>query len=117
HQQPGRTGHSHDQSAPENLRLLPHVARSPDFLSHPQLPEHLSQTGAEPLAGAPRGRQRRALHPLSTQRRTLRPEQLLLMILTAHVVVISAMLLQGCKDSTTNNTLAKQDVSASTTVE
>jgi LysM repeat protein len=41
----------------------------------------------------------------------------ILMILTAHVVVISGMLLQGCKDSTITNDLAKQDVSASTTVE
>src|SRR5208283_3720770 len=70
YQQPSRAGHSHDQSAPENLRLLPHVERGPDFLSHPQLPEHLSQTRAEPLAGAPKRRQRCALHPLSTSRWT-----------------------------------------------
>src|SRR5271157_766438 len=76
HQQPGRAGHSHDQSAPKNLRLLPHAERGPDLLSHPQLPEHLSQTRPQPLAGAPERRRWRAFHPLSTQRRTLRPEQL-----------------------------------------
>src|SRR5208283_3861890 len=76
YQQPGRAGHSHDQSAPKNLRLLSHAQRGPDFLSHPQLPEHLSQTGPQPLAGAPERRQWRAFHPLSTSRWTVKPEQL-----------------------------------------
>ena len=77
YQQSSRAGHSHDQSAPENLRLLPHTERGPDFLSHPQLPEHLSQTRPQPLAGAPERRQWRAFHPVSTSRWTLRPDQLL----------------------------------------
>ena len=38
-----------------------------------------------------------------------------LTILTAHVVVIGAMLLQGCKDSPSTRDQAKQDASASTT--
>jgi transposase len=37
---------------------------------------YLPQTGAEPLAGAPKRRQRRALHPLTTSRWTQRPDQL-----------------------------------------
>jgi len=44
--------HPHDQSAPEDLRLLSHLARGADLRSHPQLPEHLPQTRPEPLAGA-----------------------------------------------------------------
>src|ERR1039458_438285 len=94
YQQPGRAGHSHDQSAPENLRLLSHPERVPDLLSHPQLPEPLPQTRAEPLAGAPRCRQRRALHPLSASRWTLRPEQLRVIMLETFtnetVVALSA---------------------------
>ena len=74
YQQPGRAGHSHDQSAPENLRLLPHAPRSADFLSHPQLPEHLPQTRPKPLAGDPKGRHGQAFHPLSTSRWPLRRE-------------------------------------------
>ena len=38
------------------------------FLSHSQLPEHLPQTRPQPLASAPKGRHRPALHPLSTSR-------------------------------------------------
>jgi LysM repeat protein len=40
-----------------------------------------------------------------------------LTILTAHVVVIGAMLLQGCKDSPATRDQAKQDVSASTSAD
>ena len=35
YQRPGRAGHSHDQSAPKNLRLLSHAQRRTGVLSNP----------------------------------------------------------------------------------